>query len=399
MNKNPSSSHTKTWALFLTLLKHHVTATPLPSDFDLSFIHHELFLQWLEAHRMNLACYRLLKPFQTFLPPFLIETLKSRKQHLMTQHLSQTQLLIELTEALTAARLPFRVLKGLPLNQQLYDQQCIRWSQDIDILIDPVDLVHAHSVLTQLQWKKIDSVHALSTETFQTLPPPYSQWIIDLDYQHATKKLHLELHLKSFLHTRTADLVLDPALFISFKHMSLPVLTHEYNFVYLCHHAAKHSWARLQWLVDVAIFYRRYPLDWQKVLTLAKQRNQYRALLEARKLLLTLFDLHLPPIPLLNWKDQGTTQFRLLFVEQYWKTADMQYPFIWKKIRNRFYNGLLPLLLSPTWSGKHQSLLSLLHFDKPTFNEIRQYPHRNQMARCMKNLLLKLFFLNRAPRP
>ena len=59
---------------------------------------------------------------------------------LIQQHLVTRKELLRVTETLNASNIPYVILKGIPLTQQLYQNKCLRFSKDIDLLI-PLSIV------------------------------------------------------------------------------------------------------------------------------------------------------------------------------------------------------------------------------------------------------------------
>ncbi|MSR88608.1 MAG: hypothetical protein EXS67_03025 [Candidatus Margulisbacteria bacterium] len=232
------------------------------------------------------------------------------------------------------------VLKGIPLNHLLYGERCIRRSKDIDLWVSPDQLVHAHRCLLGLGFV-LDS--ALSPEELETSSSTFlKESIVDFTYNHASEKISIELHQR----TQVVASILFPdpetCSFVTILDTRIPILNLETYFVYLCAHAASHHWSRLQWLVDLAIFYMKFPLDWTMVMKVANETASVRALYESLTLLRSFFKLDTPSFSL-SLLDRFSIWYRLKFFRKIWHKplsnsrilflSTLLYPYVSQKYR------------------------------------------------------------------
>ena len=145
------------------------------------------------------------------------------------------------------ARIPFLVLKGLPLALQAYGDLGKRLGRDIDVLIPPSYYKAAADVLERLGYLQAER------------PFPYAT---DLRFQYASGEVWCQEDVLLDLHWQFTDqgmpFDLDPGTAIgNADHVmigdcKIPVLSAGHRFLYLVHHAAKHQWMRIFWLADLA---------------------------------------------------------------------------------------------------------------------------------------------------
>ena len=317
-----------TWHFFKKLLQKHLNPSVVcvyPEIIDEAY-----FFRLLNEHRVELTLQPLLKSIA--IPNHsLLEKLQKRCQSLVYKEaLQQQKALFSMIDIFAQHHIPCVVLKGLPLNQQLYGDQAVRRSADIDILIDQTHLLLANTCLNKIGFYSGKNRHGVSNiEFFQALPARYQKYLKDLPYWDKAKAIHLELHFKA-RDAEVSKMLTERALTtMRIKGHAVQVMRAEENFLFLCWHGSKHHWMRLQWLIDLGIFYQKIPLDWDLLWSLAKKQDGMRAVLEAKQLLQKEFGIILPAFSgkvmdklslwlrrgfvLRQWSDYPENQNRLLW--------------------------------------------------------------------------------------
>jgi len=258
-------------------------------DLDLSYLQY-----LLSTHRLYLVFIDLLQT-QTN-NTSLIDLLSKNALSIIRRYLMLSAALVQLISSLKAAKIEAIVLKGIPLNQQLYAQKCLRESNDIDILISSDKILTAHQHLLQLGYiakSFISPVKLVSKYTFLL------HYIHEILYWHPVKKIHIDLHWQTNIMNRANINWIDYTQITNIKICSqnIHILNLDQNFFYLCTHAAQHHWDRLQWLIDIVMLYQKYPICLANVYALAKKTKTTRSLLEACILLRKQFDINIDCIP------------------------------------------------------------------------------------------------------
>jgi hypothetical protein len=268
----------------------------------LTLSHSAQIKEWvllLENHRVVLCLYPLIKQY---LPPNhpIVSQLKLNSLTWLQRDLQHQKWVVDIAANFAQQELTYAFLKGPVLNQQLYGNDIRRSSKDIDILITQEDLIQADTALRALGLSPCQG--SITVAEYFHLKTSHQKRIKDFGYQDAEKKVLIELHLKTCLSEAQPYLQKhSPTLELDFKQVPVHTLPAEENFLYLATHAAKDHWTRLQWLLDLAVFYQKIPLNWQRVCDLARSQRRIRALIGSAILLTEWFDLKLPPIPASRW--------------------------------------------------------------------------------------------------
>lgn len=243
---------------------------------------------------------------------------------LIQQHLRTTKDLLRITEILNQFDIPYVVLKGIPLNQQLYQNKCLRFSKDIDLLIPLPKLTLAHQKLTALGFQLVSEYTPASLK--KQNKRIYSA-LKDVTYTHPQSRVEIELHWDTTITPQFGFIFSDIEAhrqLIFIENIGVHVLKNEYNFVYLCIHGSVSHWRRLKWLIDVGLFFLKHTLSWEKVIEIAKKHHALRCVFEA-KTLLNDFGLKLPTIPT-SKKDYFAVWIHKLYIHYLWRSQKTPRP-------------------------------------------------------------------------
>jgi hypothetical protein len=208
----------------------------------------------------------------------------ARALALEMQHRASRDQLARIGGALTTARVPAIVLKGLSLAERFYDPPWSRPGTDVDLLVEPGNLADAERALR-------DSGYAVETgERGKFFRERHVHLHLD-----AENVLPVELHfiaLRGFGREIAArDLFEGSAestrLGAPFRE---PELSRE--LVYVAAHAAQHRFARMGWLFDLALMLRRATADDQaRARDFASRLGLSRPFIAATRLAHSLFDV------------------------------------------------------------------------------------------------------------
>ena len=183
-------------------------------------------------------------------------------------------LMSDTVSCLAGAGVPVIVLKGPPLACSLYADPALRPSFDLDLLIRPADLAVALEVLAR-------DGYALGPHMARFPASTLLQLDCEIVLQHP-RRIPIDLHWA--ISPVDYPFRIDPELMwrsrtvIEMGGAPVPVLGREWLLVYLAVHGAKHAWARLLWLGDVARAIDK-GIDWSEALRLAAETGCTRPLL------------------------------------------------------------------------------------------------------------------------
>ncbi|HEU4499510.1 MAG TPA: nucleotidyltransferase family protein, partial [Sphingomicrobium sp.] len=255
-------------------------------------------------HRVQGLAWNALAQYADQLPSDAVEMLSSEARAIAATNLGIAAECSGLRHAFAQADVRLLFVKGLSVGALAYRSPMLKMGWDIDLLVDPTDLVVASGLLAERGYSlrlpgsvdQLQAWHGWSKE---------SVWTRDGSF-------HVELH------TRLADNPrLIPAIDVhSPRQMveiaprtSLPTLAEEELFAYLAVHGASSAWFRLKWISDFAALLHGRRADeierlYRRSLVLGAARAAGQALLLADR----LFDT-LEPIPALREelrRDQAT---------------------------------------------------------------------------------------------
>lgn len=173
---------------------------------------------------------------------------------------------VRIAEALEAGDVRFLIVKGVPLSVQLYASPNMRAMRDIDLIVDREDAQRADAILQHLGYARKDSA------PWEGAMPGYGPHIKETVYRHDTKHVAVELH------DRLTD---NPELLPwdfgtlwaerekpSIGGRPVPTMARHRLLPYVCVHGARHCWARLLWLEDLAALLRT-PQDFRNAIDAA----------------------------------------------------------------------------------------------------------------------------------
>ena len=379
---------TNTLKFLKKLVSRHVLENNLEiTPQEINAVDSELFSQLVHEHRLELIVTsktneESVKSLSTY-PKIQQRTLKKIHRHLIMK-----QKLLFLSQLFQKNNIRYAVLKGIGLNAQLYGESCFRTSGDIDLLIHENDLIKTHDVLIAAG---LELSYPLTPQQIIEKFSFLLRSIKDFTYNHPDWNFRLELHLR---HTLTATSSFKPLqknhlLFCQpAQDQSIPILEHPTNFLYLCAHAAVHKWQRLQWLVDIAIFYQKYPLDWPKLIDLAHQSHTIRPLLETALLLQEEFQLVLPAVPH-SKLDLLCVTIRLRYTRKLW-----QKPCIYENI---YLNFFYDLFLYSSFKKKWHYLCNLMPEITRSAEQLAHHPHRSESNLFWTSLYYRIILLKKGP--
>lgn len=232
------------------------------------------FLELLNQHKLSIWFFRTVT---TKAPVFLEQYshLKTALKNLFTQNtlksLSKCAEQIQINQHFKTHNIKAIFLKGEALSQQLYDCPNGRMSGDIDILIEPQMLVKADECLHALGYIRMGTSKIL----FKWLKPVLFWVQKDVIYLHPQKKTLIELHWRfecdGCCMSVPFDTLWQQKSSVKLHNVDIPVLGPEDNAVYLCFHGAKHSYLKLQWLIDIKNYLQKFQLNPEDILERAKK--------------------------------------------------------------------------------------------------------------------------------
>ena len=327
---------------------------PLPDGRGSVGFDETAFETYVTHHQLQLA-------FSTFLPKEMLPFLQT---HLLLQrHLIAKRYLLTIVAELEKVDISYVILKGIPLNQQLYGNQCIRISKDIDLLIPLSELEPAHHCLIGLGFQLMSE---FSPELLTQQRKKIYVGLKDLIYRHPKFSIEIELHWRTTITRNFGFDFADIEAYrqtITLENKDLFVLKNEYNFVYLCIHGAISHWRRLKWLVDIAVFSQKQTFSWEEMLKIAEHHHALRCVYEACELLADM-GVHLPAMNV-RITDRLAVFIHIIYIRRLWRSCSQSAP---------IEQLLFQLLLHPYLKQKFDFFCNRLLFRAPCRKKLLNNP-------------------------
>ena len=211
----------------------------------------------------------------------------------LQNHFASNELAV-LLHSLSSAAVPVVPLKGVQLANSLFGDPAMRVCTDLDLLVPPRKLNRALEVIRLAGY---DDVFADSF--FRKLDLQYGRHF-SLQRHYAGHSSLIEVHWRLVQHSSRDSLavqdlwgeVQDTYCFGA----SACRLSPEWQFLYLCIHAADHHWRGLKWLVDIHQLCVTQTLDWCRVKQKADQFGVDHLVRQTLATCSLLFEMPLPAV-------------------------------------------------------------------------------------------------------
>ena len=217
--------------------------------------------------------------------------LKQEFHRCAAESLGYARELTRVFECLQQHGVPALAFKGPVLAQQLRQKLALRQCRDLDIFIEKSQFNEAIAVLQRAGYRAVwpegeDSPGIFQADKHLLLVAGTGGFKLELHWSLALPDSRFRLRFKDLWSRREELSVLGRSITIPAKEDMLLIL---------CYHAAEHCWGSLKWVCDIAGFLRRYPsLNWQLVLTRARQLGCCRILLTGVTLSRDMMGIRLP---------------------------------------------------------------------------------------------------------
>jgi hypothetical protein len=260
-------------------------------------------LRLAERHRLLPALYSALHG-RNDVPASIRSAIAARFERQERKVLRFTAELARILAQFDRHRIDALAHKGAALGQLLYDDPAVRQFGDLDFLVRAADLPRARSALTELGYAP--KLQLSPRQEKEYLRSGYEHVfgfggernLVEVQWQIVPRFYAIDFDMEA-LFSRSVELGLDG--------LRLRSLGHEDQMLVLCVHAAKHEWAQLGMLRDIATL-ARCDLDWDWIIAEARRLGIARILSVSLQLVSNLFASHVPALPRLKAETGGAKE-------------------------------------------------------------------------------------------
>jgi hypothetical protein len=256
----------------------------LPLDWD-------VVVRAAERHRLVPLLYRHLAPREDAVPASVLAGLRETNKENAWRSLLLMAELLQILETFDAEGIRAVPYKGPPLAQRLYGSVALRQMADLDILVEPHEVLRAQELLIARGYaalypmSTVQTRAALRGENNLVLVRTRDQQIVELHWGFASGRSTFPLTREDF----------EPRLgSVELAGSRVPLFAHEDLLLILCFHGSRHMWERLEWITGVAELLRKEGLDWERVRESARRLGAERVLYLGLSLAHDLLDAPLP---------------------------------------------------------------------------------------------------------
>ena len=212
----------------------------------------QLFAELVRGHDvLTTACSWLQRP--TLPEPLsgaLAELRTNYNSARLAASLSAAEM-VRLCSRFREERIEVIPLKGGTLSQRLYGDPGMRQAEDIDLLIHPEDIERASYLLSEEGYEDLESIKEYSPAQRRHMRVIHTH----LQYVNHKRRQFLELHwgVERWREDQLEELW-SGRVGYQWGDAGLDVLNDTMQIIFLCDHGCKHSFLKVKWLGDMAMF-------------------------------------------------------------------------------------------------------------------------------------------------
>lgn len=286
----------------------------------------ESVIELADAHGLAPLVFWSMQKFQHVIPAPRLATLRSRYETNARRNLLLSHMLVEVQELLQRGGVPSLAWKGPTLAACAYRDIALREFSDIDLLVPLNHIQLAKQILGSSGFRPALQLTAAQERLYLKLDNEFPfhrgphENVLELQWRVAPHFYAVDFDLARFF---------DRAILARIGEVECHTLCPEDLLLTLCVHAAKHAWARLSWITDIAWLLRTQNLDWLHVQHEAERVGIERILLVTLALTRHFYATSLPRIAQIEIADSLEVQRLMLQIADrivHQRTLDISSP-------------------------------------------------------------------------
>ncbi|OCZ49452.1 nucleotidyltransferase family protein [Dehalobacter sp. TeCB1] len=262
------------------------------------------------VHRLFPLLYKALSQHNLTIPLYIMDTLKTHSLKNGLHTISIAEEMVRITKYMISFGVKPIFLKGPPLSTRIGEDITLRPSGDIDILVDPEELIKTETLLKELDYRR-------TSPDFELTPKQrkfYFKKEHHFQYYNEKHAIVVELHwrIRSY-HIKGFPSASELNVQTNVLHGShVFVMDDTHWFIFLMVHGYKHKWDRLRWLYDIKEFIMQ-GVDWKRIIDAAENLELLPILHQTIILLDLLYGIEFPD-DLLNAAINDTKAWQLAWI-------------------------------------------------------------------------------------
>lgn len=258
---------------------------------------------------LPLVAYVLSHYGAELIPQDIRERLQERLVSAACNNLAWLREWLKILRAFAETGIPVISFKGPTLALMAYRNLALREFTDLDLLIQPCDVLKTRDVLIRNGYV-LDSVVPSDTDAALT-HSSHRQISFVNGNREITVDLHWGLLHEMFPFQLEVGQLFESAFVERQEGVSFLSLSPEHSLLFLCAHGTKHCWSNLRWLCDVACHIQSNPsLDWDLCIRLAEPAGCELVFKHSLLLIGEVLGLELP-VPIKQYASQDTEAYSL----------------------------------------------------------------------------------------
>lgn len=238
--------------LILELCRSRISGAPRARVTELlqSQLDWELFFARAGGWQVEPVVMSSLRSMTRALPPEIAARAALRERESRAVALSGTLIVLELLQRFKDTGIPVIVLKGPAVGVAAYGDPSMRPFGDVDLLVARNDLAPARNLLISLGYERDyqDAAEAGLIADQHALEFSSSREKVDLHWALLSRYLRFDID---------ASELWDSSVILPCAGREIRSLAPGLHLLFVCAHAAKHGWASIRWICDVAYLVQR----------------------------------------------------------------------------------------------------------------------------------------------